>query len=78
MEEQENPNRFELIYELLNEIENNQIAIVTIFQNHHTVTMKKLMKMQEHDEIVDMVNQIFERRISRIEEALCKIEGKLG
>ncbi len=78
MEEQGNPNRFELIYELLNEIENNQITIVSMFQNHHTVTMKKLMKMQEHDEIVDMVNQIFERRISRIEEALCKIEGKIN
>ena len=73
MEEQGNPNRFELIYELL-----NQITIVSMFQNHHTVTMKKLMKMQEHDEIVDMVNQIFERRISRIEEALCKIEGKIN
>ena len=45
MEEQGNPNRFELIYELLNEIENNQITIVSMFQNHHTVTMKKLMKI---------------------------------
>ena len=37
--------------------------------------MKKLMKMQEYNEISDMTNQVFEMRLSNIEDFLFRLEG---
>ena len=35
--------------------------------------MRKLEKLREFDEIADMTNTVFERRISNIEQMLSKI-----
>ena len=37
--------------------------------------MQKLMKMQEFNEISDMTNQVFEMRLSNIEDFLFRLEG---
>lgn len=58
------------INELLNEVKEEQTNITTKFEKHHSVTMKKLDKLREFAEILDMTNQVFERRISNIEHLL--------
>lgn len=64
------------IQELLNEVKNEQINITKEMERHHKVTMKKLDKLREFDEIVDMTNVVFEKRFSNIEQALMKILSK--
>lgn len=58
------------IQELLNELKNEQNNIAKNLNKHHSVTMQKLQKLKEFDEIADMTNQVFERRISNIEKML--------
>ena len=58
------------IKELLNELKNEQNNIAIKLEKHHGVTMQKLEKLREFDEILDMTNQVFERRISNIEHML--------
>ena len=50
----------EAINELLNEV-------------RHKACMQNLSKLREYNKIADMTNQIFEKRISNIENALQKI-----
>lgn len=64
------------IQELLNEVKNEQTNIIKEMERHHKVTMKKLDKLREFDEIVDMTNVVFEKRFSNIEQALMKILSK--
>lgn len=40
--------------------------------------MRKIEKLQEYNEIDDMVNQVFEARISEIEELLQDLESKIA
>lgn len=61
------------IQELLNEVKNEQTNIAKEVERHHKVTMKKLDKLREFDEIADMTNVVFERRLSSIEQALMKM-----
>ena len=61
------------IQELLNEIKNEQTKISKEIEKHHKVTMRKLQKLREFDEIADMTNTVFERRLSNIEQMLSKI-----
>lgn len=61
------------IQELLNEIKNEQTKISKEIEKHHRVTMRKLQKLREFDEIADMTNTVFERRLSNIEQMLSKI-----
>ena len=58
------------IKELLNELKNEQNNMAIKLEKHHGVTMQKLEKLREFDEIADMTNQVFERRISNIEYML--------
>lgn len=58
------------IQELLNEVKNEQTNMAKKLEIHHKVTMRKLDKLREFDEIADMTNQVFERKLSNIEEAL--------
>ena len=44
-------------------------------QKNFKVIMQKLMKMQEFNEISDMTNQVFEMRLSNIEDFLFRLEG---
>lgn len=64
------------IQELLNEVKNEQTNIIKEMERHHKVTMKKLDKLREFDEIADMTNVVFEKRFSNIEQALMKILSK--
>lgn len=58
------------IYETLKEVENNQKQELNLIKNNHTINMKKLEKIQEYNKIADMTNQIFEKRLSGIENTI--------
>lgn len=58
------------IQELLYELKNDQIIMQNEFKKHHKVTMQKLQKIKDFNEITDMTNQIFEKRLSNIEKTL--------
>lgn len=62
----------------LNELKNNQLEELQILQKNHTINMKKLDKLQEYNKIADMTNQVFERRLSSIEQALKKLNQTLN
>ncbi len=64
------------IQELLNEVKNEQTNMAKEMERHHKVTMRKLDKLREFDEIADMTNTVFERRFSNIEQALTKVLSK--
>ena len=78
MKESKNPlanNQIEEIKELLKELKNEQENLSEQTQKNFKVIMQKLMKMQEYNEISDMTNQVFEMRLSNIEDFLFRIEG---
>ena len=78
MEEQKNPltnNQIEEIKILLNELKNEQECLSEKTQKNFKVLMQKLMKIQEYNEISDMTNQVFELRLSNIEDFLFRLEG---
>lgn len=78
MKENQNPltnNQIEEIIELLNELKNEQQNLSEQTQKNFKVIMQKLMKMQEYNEISDMTNQVFEMRLSNIEDFLFRLEG---
>ena len=78
MEEQKNPltnNQIEELKELLNELKNEQESLSEQTQKNFKVIMQKLMKIQEYNEISDMTNQVFELRLSNIEDFLFRLEG---
>ena len=78
MEEQKNPlanNQIEEIKILLNELKNEQENLSEKTQKNFKVLMQKLMKIQEYNEISDMTNQVFELRLSNIEDFLFRLEG---
>ena len=58
------------IKELLNGIIIEQEKMQKNMEKHHSITMKKLDQLREFDQILDMTNQIFERRIANIEQAI--------
>lgn len=74
----ENPkadNQIEEIDVTLNELKNGQELLSNQSQKNFKEIMKKLMKMQEYNEISDMTNQVFEMRLSNIEDFLFRLEG---
>ena len=44
------------------------------FQKSNKVIIQKLMKIGEYNEISDMTNQVFEMRLSNIEDFLFSLE----
>ena len=64
------------IQELLYELKNDQTIMQNELSKHHKVTMHKLQKLKEFNEITDMTNQIFERRLYAIENKLNSIIEK--
>ena len=69
--------QIEEVNELLNEIKNEQINLSENLQKNFSVIMSKLMKIQEYNKIDDMTNQVFEMRMSNIEDLLFKISSKI-
>ena len=66
----------ELIIEInavLEEIKKEQINIKKITEQNHKVNMKKFSKLIVYNEICDMTNQVFEKRISSIEALLYEV-----
>ncbi len=61
------------INELLNEIKNEQKNMHNEIAKNHKVNMQKFSKLLEYNEIADMTNTIFERRISSIESLLYEV-----
>lgn len=61
------------INEVLYEIKNEQIKQGKIIEKYHKVDMQKFSKLIEFNEIMDMTNQVFERRISSIEALLYEV-----
>ena len=66
------------IKEIVEELAYRQAIILKVIQNNHKITMIKLEKLQEYNEIEDMVNQVFESRITNIEEFLQDIDSKIA
>ena len=54
------------INEVLNEIKNEQINQKKMMEQNHKVDMKKFSKLIEYNEISDMTNQVFEKRLCSI------------
>ena len=63
------------IIEALNELKQEQTNLSENLQKNFEVIMRKLMKMQEYNKIADMTNQVFEMRMSNIEDLLFKISS---
>ena len=61
---------------LLNEIKKEQIEMSNKIEKNHKVNMQKFSKLIEFNEICDMTNQVFERRLSAIERKLNNIIEK--
>lgn len=61
------------INEVLYEIKNEQINQRKMLIKNHKVNMQKFSKLIEFNEIMDMTNQVFERRISSIEALLYEV-----
>ena len=61
---------------LLNELKNEQLEITKNIEKNHKVNMQKFSKLIEFNEISDMTNQVFERRLSAIESKLNSIIEK--
>ena len=59
--------------ELLREIRKEQIKLEEKLDKYHKVNMRKFAKIREFNEINDMTNQVFEKRISNIENLLQRI-----
>ena len=64
------------INEVLNEIKNEQVNQRKMLEQNHKVNMQKFSKLLEFNEICDMTNQVFERRISHIEKLLYDVFKK--
>ena len=67
-------NQIEEIKELLNEVIKGEEELSESTQKNFEVIYKKLMKIQEYNEIADMTNQVFEMRLSNIEDFLFVLE----
>ena len=61
------------INELLIEVKNEQRNLKEAVANNHKVNMQKFSKLLEYDEILDMTNTIFEKRLSSIEKLLYEV-----
>ena len=61
------------IYGKINEIQIKQQEELALLQKNHVTYMKKLEKLQEYNKIADMTNQIFEKRVSEIENTVKQI-----
>ena len=61
------------INEAINEIKKEQIQQKKKTEHNHKVNMQKFSKLIEFNEICDMTNQVFEKRIASIEKLLYEV-----
>ncbi len=69
--------QIEEINKTLKELQNNQREQTTLLQKNHAVNMKKLDKIHEYNKISDMTNQLFEKRLLLIENAIMNLNDTL-
>jgi len=69
--------KLEEMYIILKTIQMNQQNELLTIQKNHATNMQRINKLQEYNQIADMTNQIFEIRITGIEEALKKLNSAL-
>ena len=63
---------------ILNELKKLQTNEINILERNHAVNMKKFDKLQEYNKIADMTNQVFEKRLLVIENAIMQISKALS
>ena len=69
--------QIEEINEAIIEIRKTQKEGTDTIRSNHAVNMKKLDKLQEYNKIADMTNQIFEKRLCGIENAIIQISRSI-
>lgn len=77
MEEKNSMTNYQIeeIYGFLNVLKDEQIDLSKMIQKNFEIIMRKLMKLQEYNKIADMTNQVFEMRMSNIEDLLFKLSS---
>ena len=63
-------NKIDEIYSILDELQYNQLEQFMSVQKNQSIIIKKLNKAQEHNEIVDMINTVFDKRLKNIEQKI--------
>ena len=63
-------NKIDEIYSVLDELQYNELEQFMSIQRNQSIIMKKLNKLQEHNEIVDMENALFDKRLNNIEQKI--------
>lgn len=61
------------INEILNEIKNEQVNMKKMVEQNHKINMQKFSKLLDYNEISDMTNKVFEKRICSIEKLLYEV-----
>lgn len=69
-EEQNLKSKIDEIYTILDELQFNQLEQFLSIQKNQSLIIKKIEKLQEYNEIDDMVNSLFDRRLSNIEQKM--------
>lgn len=63
-------NKIDEIYSILDELQYNQLEQFISMQKNQSIIMKKIDKLQEYNEIDDMVNSVFAKRLQNIEKKM--------
>lgn len=63
-------NKIDEIYSILDELQYNQLEQFVSMQKNQSIIMKKIDKLQEYNEIDDMVNSVFAKRLQNIEQKM--------
>ncbi len=61
------------VNELLDEVRKEQKNMGKVIEENHKINMQKFAKLIEYNEILDMTNTVFERRLASIEELLYEV-----
>lgn len=63
-------NKIDEIYSILEELQLNQLEQFLSIQKNQSIIIKRLEKLQEYNEIDDMNNSLFDKRLRTIEQKI--------
>ncbi len=63
-------NKIDEIYSILEELQLNQLEQFLSIQKNQSIIIKKIEKLQEYNEIDDMNNSLFDKRLRTIEQKI--------
>lgn len=63
-------NKIDEIYSILEELQLNQLEQFLSIQKNQSIIIKRLEKLQEYNEIDDMNNSLFDKRLRTIERKI--------